>query len=273
MSRAFELITADGQRWEVNDPACPLRLKDDPDGIEGAEFEFDDQQNVGQAGVTYRARNDKPNYITLRVHIGPVPPGDDAVELLQRWRDALGFGDYIHQFNSITDYGGTRFQMLRLASKLPKPPISQMRHSGYAYEEYTFRSDETWFRKNPVSKDFKAVDFAGAKILSESRLPVWPHFKITGPITTPTIGVAGEAIPLPTIGAGQTWTIETDPDFFSIRDHLNADRTWVLRYWHTQAPAAPAGRKIDVPVTITGSGTTTATQVTVTLPQLFRGGV
>lgn len=274
MSRAFELVTADGQRWEFNDPACPLRLQDDPDGIEGAEFQFDDQQNIGQLGVTYRARNDMPNYLTLRVHIGPVPAGDDAVELYQRWRDALGFGQLIHRFHAITDYGGTRFQDVRLASKLPKPAISQIRHSGYVFEEYTFRSDETPFRKKPSEKTFFAADFVGAKITSESVFPVWPHFTITGPITTPTIGLAGEAIPLPTIGAGQTWVIETDPDYFSIRDHTGTDRSWVLRYWHTQAPAVPAGRrKVDVPVTITGSGTTAATKVKVVLPQLFKGGV
>lgn len=274
MSRAFELVTADGQVWPFNEPDCPLWLQDDPDGIEGAEFEFDDQQNVGQLGVTYRARNDKPNYITLKVRIGPVPPGDEAVELLQRWRASLGFGQLIHRFRAITDYGGTRFQEVRLASKLPKPAISQMRHAGCTFEEYTFRSDETPFRKKPVSRDFKAADFPAASIVSESEFDVWPHFKITGPITTPTIGLAGEAIPLPTIGAGQTWLIETDPDFFSIRDHTGTDRSWVLRYWHTQAPAVPAGRrKVNVPVTITGSGTTAATQVTVTLPQLFRGGV
>lgn len=276
MSRAFTLDTADGQVWAFNDPTCPLRLASDPTGIEGAEFGFDDQKNVGQAGVTYRARNDEPNYIGLDIHVGPVPPGAAAQELLQRVYNSFGRGKQIHTFHCDTDYGGDRTQLVRLAKVTPltDSALTRMRDSGYARIPLAqFRSDESWFRKKPAEETFTAVQFAGASMLSESVEPVWPYFELTGPITTPTLGVAGEAIPLPTIGAGQTWTIDTDPDFFSIRDHLNVDRSWVLRYWHTQAPAARPGETVTVPVTITGTGTNANTKLKVVLPQLFWGGV
>jgi hypothetical protein len=275
MSRAFKLDTAGGQVWDFNDPTCPLRLASDPTGIEGAAFGFDDQKNVGQAGVTYRARNDEPNYIGLDIHVGPVPKGPEAQELLQRVWDSFGRGKQIHTFHSITDYKGDLTQLVRLAeaTALPTSMLTQIRDTGYARIQKKLRSDETWFRKKPVEKSFTAAQFAGATIVSESVEPVWPYFELTGPITTPTLGVAGEAVPLPTIGAGQTWIINTDPDFFSIRDHLDVDRSWVLRYWHTQAPAAEPGSSVDVPVTITGTGTSSATKLKVILPQLFWSGI
>lgn len=277
MSRAFELQTGGGLVWSFNDPACPLRLASDPTGIEGAAFGFDDQKNVGQAGVVYRARNDEPNYIGLDIHVGPVQPGAGAQGLLQRVYRSFGRGKQIHRFHSITDERGDLFQDVRLAEVTPLTTnaLTQMRDSGYARIQARFRSDETWFRKDPVVKTFTAAQFSGASMVSESQEPVWPHFTITGPITAPAIGVAGESIPLTTaIGAGQTWTINTDPDHFQITDHAGVDRTWVLRYWHKQAPAVPEGADtVTVPVTITGGGTTAATSVTVTLPQLFWGGI
>lgn len=278
MSRAFELQTAGGITWPFNDPECPLRLASDPSGIEGAAFGFDDQTNVGQAGVTYRARNDEPNFIGLDIHVGPVPSGPGAQELLQRVHRSFGRGKQIHRFHCITDTGGDRFQDVRLAEVTPLTTnaLSQMEHSGYAKIQARFRSDETWFRKAPAVRSFVRSDFYSGNpiMVSESQEPVWPYFAITGPLTTPVIGIDGENIPLPTIGAGQTWTINTDPEHFEIRDHTGTDRTWVLRYWHTQAPAVPEGADtVNVPVTITGGGATTDTLVTVTLPQLFWGGI
>lgn len=277
MSRAFELHMAGGQVWEFNNPTCPLRLASDPTGIEGAAFGFDDQKNVGQAGVVYRARNDEPNFIGLDIHVGPVPKGPEAQALLQRVWDGFGRGQHIHRFKSITDAGGERFQETRLAevTALPTSMLTQMRDTGYARIQKTLRSDETWFRKRPVERLFTAAQFAGATVLSESQEPVWPYFEITGPITLPSIGLGTESVLLPTIGAGQTWTIQTDPDFFDIRDHLGADRTWVGRRWYQQAPAVPPGadEPITVPIIITGSGITTATRVKVILPQLFWSGV
>lgn len=277
MSRAFELHTAGGQVWEFNNPTCPLRLATDPTGIEGAQFNFDDQRNVGQAGVTYRARNDEPNYIGLDIHVGPVRSGATAQELLQLVYASLGRGKQIHRFKCITDAGGERFQDVRLAEVTPlnTSALTQARDFGYArIPKVSLRSDETWFRKFPAVRTFTAAQFSGASMVSESVEPVWPHFTITGPITAPSIGVAGESVTLPTIGAGQTWVINTDPDHFEIRDHTGADRTWVLRYWHKQAPAVPPGdTTVTVPVTITGAGTNSSTSVTVTLPQLFWGGI
>ncbi|OOL31853.1 hypothetical protein GQ85_10990 [Rhodococcus rhodochrous] len=269
MAVRYELHCANGDRWELSQSSGPVKLHTDPEGVEGAEFAFDDQQNVDQPGVTFRARMFDPNYLGLDCKVGPVTPGPAAAELLARWRDSLGHGTALHEFHAISDWGGDRFQVVRLAAKLPPPPLAHMAaHGVVLHDKVRLRSDESWWRKRPAVRTFTADQFAGAVIPSESQDPVWPHFTITGPITTPTLGVAGEAVPLPTIAAGDTWTIETDPNWFALTDSLGADRSWVGRRWYTRAPAG----RLDVPVTITGTGTTAATEVTVTLPQLFYGG-
>ncbi|WP_395705006.1 hypothetical protein [Rhodococcus ruber] len=274
MAVRYELRCDNGDRWELSMSAGPVKLHDDPDGVEGAEFSFDDQQDVDQPGVTFRARMFAPNLIGLDCKVGPVRPGVEACELLARWRRSLGNGVQLHEFHAISDWGGDRFQVVRLAGKLPKPPMAQMRAAGVVlHDKVTLRSDESWWRKRPAVRTFTPAEFAGAVIVSESEEPVWPHFVIRGPITLPTIGVAGEAVPLPTIPAGDEWTVETDPNWFAITDGTGADRSWVGRRWYTRAPAVAAGSggSVDVPVTITGTGTTAQTSVTVTLPQLFYG--
>ena len=56
MSRRYVLECADGTVWDFNDPACPVSFRTEPTGTEGAEFTHDDQKNVGQAGVSWVAR-------------------------------------------------------------------------------------------------------------------------------------------------------------------------------------------------------------------------
>lgn len=264
MARRYVLECWDGQVWHFNEPTCPLSLRTDPTGLEGADFGFDDQKNVDQAGVTMRARMDEPNFIGLDVKL-TTPPGHDRIELLWKWRNSLGRGKQINRFHTITDWGLDRFQDVRLASKLAPTPLTQMKNLGMVLSDpVTLRSDESWWRRHPVVETFTPVQFAGASINSVSDEPMWPHIVITGPITLPTIGWMGEAVPLPTIAAGDVWTIETDPDWFQINDSTGADRSWIGRRWYQQIPA---GRR-TVPITITGSGTTSATKVEIIVPQL-----
>ncbi len=265
MARRYVLECWNGQVWEFNNPACPLSLRTDPTGLEGAAFQFDDQKNVGQAGVTMRDRMDDPNFVGLDVKIGPVTPGVGAVELLRKWRHSLGRGKQIGRFHTITDFGGDRFQDIRLGSALAPPNLTLMQDAGVILSEpVVLRSDESWWRRRPVERTFAPAQFATATVETDSDEPVWPHIVITGPITLPTIGWMGEAVPLPTIAAGDRWTIETDPDWFQINDSTGADRSWIGRRWYKQIPA---GRR-TVPITITGTGTSSATKVEITVPQL-----
>jgi hypothetical protein len=275
MAREYILECWNGQVWEFNDPACPISLRSEPKGIEGSSFTFDDQQNVNQAGVTFKARNDDPNFIELEVKVQSAAKGDEAEELLRTWRHSLGRGVQLGTFHTISDSGGDRFQVVRLAEKLAPPNYYKMRHSGVLTEEdgerVKLRSDESWWRKDPVVTTFTQGQLATATVHSESDEPVWPYYEITGPLQTPTFGIDGETVTLPTILSGQTWVIDTDPDFFQITDHTGADRSWdVGERWYKQAPAGD----VDVPITFESIiGTNTNTRVKVTLPQLFWEGI
>lgn len=270
MAREYILECWDGTVWEFNDPACPISLMTEPTGIEGAQFTFDTQQNVNQAGDTVKARNDDPNFIGLDAKVGPVAKGDAAAELLRLWRHSLGRGLQLGTFHTISDEGGDRFQKVRLATKLDPPNYYQMRHSGVLlHDKCSLRSDETWWRKYPVVETYTGTDIFAADFDTESDEPVWPHLVITGPITNAAVGWEGQIITLGTIPAGHVWTINSDPDYWEITSSVTGDRGWVGDRWRKRIPAGTFTDRIDV----TGSGTTSATSLVVTVPQLFWEGI
>ncbi|MFE7747418.1 hypothetical protein ACFU5M_34530, partial [Nocardia sp. NPDC057455] len=121
---------------------------------------------------------------------------------------------------------------------------------------------------------FTAAQFAGAAVDNVADEAAWPYFEITGPITSPTIGLGTEAVVLPAISAGQTWKIDTDPNHFRITDHLGADRTFwggveLPGRWYVKAPA----RTLGIPLNISGTGTSGATLVKVVLPQMYQAAL
>lgn len=264
MARRYVLECENGQVWDFTSPTCPLSLRTDPTGLEGAPFAHDDQRNVDQAGVTWRARMDEPNLIGLDVKIAVADPAA-RVRTAQQWRQSLGRGKQIHRFWAITDEGGRRFQDVRLAAKLAPLNLTMLRNAGVILNDPVgLRSDESWWRRKPITKTFTPAEFAAAAVRTHSDEPLWPHLRITGPITLPTIGWMGETVPLPTIAAGDVWTIETDPDWFQINDSTGADRSWIGRRWYKQVPAG----RLTVPITITGTDTSSVTKVEITVPQL-----
>lgn len=269
----YALHTWNGRVWRFNDPTCPLSLHRDPTGLEGAAFTPDDQTNVGQAGVTFKARDDAPNLIGLDVKVGPLDPGEQAVWWLKDWRHSLGRMIHLHTFHAHTPWGGDRFQRVRLAEKLAPPNLYQMRHSGVIlHDEVVLRSDESWWRKTPVVKTFDPADFVSASVVSESEEDVWPHIVITGPITAPVIGWGTDnTVPLGDIPAGDTVTIDTDPDWWQITNSAGDDLSWVGDRWYQPIPAVDPGPQ-TVPIVIQGTATTAATSVTFTVPQLFWEG-
>lgn len=265
------LTGVDGETWEFGDPQCPVRLKY-VKGLGGADFEVEDaDEGVGQAGVTFVARNDKPNVVTLGANLGPVPKVE-GMDLLRRWRRTLGRatsllpGGLLLKLEVINELGEPgRYQWMRRINKL-ESPYEQMANVGWMFEDVDLRSDETWWRTDPVVQEFTAAQFAGAKITNFGTEPVWPHFRLDGPITSPTLSWAGQpAVSLPSLTTGQWLEIETDPNWWAITDQAGLDRSWIGNRWYVQVPAETD----DVPITLTGFGTSAATKLKVTLPQLF----
>lgn len=275
----FTFVGVDGSVWPfVGHGAVsltrPLRLAATPTGLGGPPPEHDDDQNVDQAGVTWRAAMYGPNMIGLKVRFGPVVPGPLALQRFLAYRDAIGDGTQVGEFHVAGPRRRT-VQKWRRAGELPDPDYKALLNVGLVNEDpIVLRSDESWWRTDPIEKTFAAGDFATASIDNDADENDWPYYEITGPITAPKIGLLGEQVQLPNIAGGQTWKISTDPNEFYIRDHLGVDRTFyggvaLPGRWYVRAPARTRG----IPVTITGTGTSGATGVKVVLPQKYRSAV
>ncbi|QDH93357.1 minor tail protein [Gordonia phage Sekhmet] len=262
-----------GVPWNLSSPTCPVRLKT-VKGIDGAEFELDTTTGVGQAGVSVVGRDDKESVIELEVWVGPVLPGNDALDLLRRWRKGLGRGwARDGKLMRLEALATGRFVEVRLAAKPETPLYSTMFHVGRCADAVKLMSDESWWRKKPFDKTFPSSQFGSITVGNEGDESSWPWYRITGPISNITIGMAGETVTLPAscnLTAGQTLDIDTDPDRWSVKHSASGDRTWkVGQRWRVKAPA----ENLQIPVTITGTGITSATSLRVVVPQLFHGAL
>lgn len=257
-----------GSDWEYNAPGSPIKLRPGFEGVDMAPFDLDDFAGVGQPGVTTLGRNDKPNLITLPSRL-EAPKGPAARDLLVRWRSGLGRTwalDPDGPLMRFTVRESGKFQMVRLFSA-DKPDYVRMFDLGWVTDTVKLRSDESWWRTDPIEKTFTAAEFPTAKISNPSDEACWFHARINGPITNPRLGFGGESIPLPPIAIGGWLDIESDPDQWSIVDQSGNDRSWIGNRWHNQVP--PRHDEDDIPITISGTNTNSSTKLTITLPQLF----
>lgn len=255
-----------GKVWRFNaDGLCRIK---EIDGLDGAPWKFDETAGVAQPGVTVHGRNDEANTITASIYIDHPDAGLAGRNLLAQWRKGNGRGWPRNPGGPLMKFevaDTRRFQMVRLMSFKKAAEYQKIFDCGRAFDEVEWRSDESWWRTKPIVKTFTAAQFPDAEVANKGDEASWPHYRLEGPIVDPKIGLDGELIALPTLTAGQWLEIESDPDWWEIRDQAGVDRSWIGNRWHTKAPA---GNK-KIPVTITGTGTTTATKLTVTVPQLF----
>lgn len=237
-------------------------------GLAGAPWGFNEVQGESTQGVIVRGRKDEAGPIEAEVYLDYPGGGDPAVAYLMQWRRALGRGlarteDSPPLRLTINNTG--RWQDIRLMAAKNEPDYRAMRSVGRALDQLTFRQDMSWWRTDPAEETFTAAEFAGATIGNDGDVDTWPAFRLVGPITSPTLGLAGETMPLPTLTAGQWLEIDTDPDYWSIVDQSGTDRSWIGTRWAQRAPANTP----TIPVTITGTGTSGTTSLTVTVPQYY----
>ncbi|AMS02417.1 minor tail protein [Gordonia phage Bjanes7] len=269
----FRFTGWDGQEFSFGDPSCPLRLNN-IEGLGGAPAEFVDIVGAGQAGVTFVDLTDQPNVITLNLRFGPLMNGETikgtaAVEAYSGWRKSLGRGRKVGKFECL-DTG--RFQMVRPSiSQMSPYNLREVHNVGFIAEERVpLRSDESYWRTDPFDQTFSYGETITVDNLGDDES--WPWYQITGPITAPRIGLDGEAITIKrangatlTIPAGKTLTVQTDPDWWEVVDSDGVDHSWLGERWHKRAPEDTEG----IPVTFTGTSTTSATKIRVVVPQLF----
>lgn len=251
------------RRWAFNTPGCPLRLASTPTGLGGAPRKHVRQTNARQKGATWRGTTYDINSIGLDVRVGPVKPGRTAVELHSEWRDSLGTGEQVGEFH-VFGPRGERWQYVRLDEAMPDPDLTGLEWNGVTTERVKLSSDSSLWMAHPVVLPLTPAEFPGARIRNGGDVDSALAWELTGPGTF-TIGTPTEHHKLPAIPAGETWTVDTDPDNPSIRDQTGRDR-WDevgIVAWYEPVPA---GRTVDLTLTVTGSGS--GTRAVVRLPQL-----
>ncbi|AMS03177.1 minor tail protein [Gordonia phage Herod] len=262
-----------GTGWELSTPTCPVRLISIK-GLDGANWEFDKSTGVGQPGITINGRDDKESIVEMEVWVGPVNPGDEALTLLRRWRKGLGRGmPRKGRLIKLEALASGRFIVLRMENKPDTPNYAQMYHVGRTRDAVKLLSEESWWRTDPFDKTFASAGFATIKVPNYGDEDSWPWYRLTGPISNIAIGMAGETVTLPAscnLTAGQWLEIDTDPDRWHVTHSAGGDRTWKIgERWRVKAPA----EEPQIPVTITGTGITSATTLRVVVPQLFHAAL
>ncbi|WP_280273370.1 hypothetical protein [Nocardia wallacei] len=252
--------------WQFGEPDCPLRLAEAPKGVGGAPIVHVRQANARQAGATWRGSNRDINLITLTVRLGPVEPGEVALDLWNTWRDSLGDGQALAEFHVISPGGGDRFQYVRRENQIPDPSFDLLNDVGWCTETAVLGSDESWWNGATVNPPTYTPDtFAGRTIHNDGDVAAWVFYKLTGPGRY-SIGVDGETQTLPTIPAGETWTVETNPEYPHIHNGAGLD-VWEQAGnvgWYKSVPA-----KSTVALNISGTATSEASRIEVWMPQKY----
>lgn len=274
----YELRDLNGELWTFGRDQ-PIGILDGTlKGVGIAEYSLETLHGVGQRGVTVVGTDLKEGQIGFTAVIQPYQVGlrgGDAVELVSRFIDGLGQGEVERDENQarFTVVDSERFQAVRLV-KLGQVDWERVRSSRMCKVEIVLQSDESDWRTEPLDLTFAPAAFATAKVANDGTVDSWPWFRLTGPITDPTLGLDGEAVKLPNLTAGQYLEIETEPNWYQVTDQTGTDRTWDLYTladgdddrWRQFAPA----RTPEIPVTITGTGTSGATSLRVVVPQIYR---
>lgn len=238
-------------------------------GLAGAPYTFDEIQGADTDGVIVRGRKDEAHTVDMVCLVDYPGGGAAARDYLMEWRRALGRG-LARDVNSpplrLTVEESQRWLDLRFVAAKSEPDLRGIYSAaGRATEELTFRQDMSWWRADPYTASFTAAQFASATVANDGDVDTWPTYRLTGPITNPKLGLLGELTSLPTLSAGQWLDIDTDPDYWSVVDQSGNDRSWIGQRWMTKAPANTP----SIAVSITGTGTSGATKLDVTVPQYY----
>lgn len=280
MPMSYVLHGLEGIEVSFGTEGFPFRLVSDPDGIGGAPYKINRLSSVAQAGGTFNGVSYEPLRLTLDMHMkGSNAVGDVGISYAKAWRKALGIGDREFLFDCIGPDGldSVKTTKVRLETPLPNLNLDFIYNGGYFREKVTIVSDESWFHGQPLSETWTAAEIAGgASAWSNGDIQTPPRWEITGPITNPSFSVGSETVTLTgtTIPAGETWIIETDPRFPSIKTAAGVNKARIV-YNNAGGPRSfhehLAPREGTV-VSVTGTGTTGATSITLTAPTLYVAG-
>lgn len=270
-----------GQPWyfgEVDGIDSPLKLGSEPD-LGGAAFKFNWLSTVEQDGATFNGRNDEVNTFSLDVICKRHAfRGEAAVRLYLEWRMSLGRGEEQLMFVTITERG-SRQQLVRLAEPLPALDLVGVRARGGFRDKPKFVIDQSFWMGDVIERNAAYPDvMSSLTIDNKGDREGFLTYEITGPVTSPSLGVDGEVVTLTgtTIPAGQTWTISTTPTDRYIKNHLGANMAPAVSaaaghpvFWSKGVPSWA----VAAPIHFGGTGVGAGTAIRAILQQTYWGGV
>lgn len=271
----YVLIGVDGSRWPFGSPGCPVRLADDPWGIGRPSPKHQMFSDARERGGTWYGMTFDAQAVTLDVHLGPVTPGWPGIELLRRWRRALGHGDELLELQ-VRFEGRIIRQKLRASDIPTKMPLAQMRDAGYAREVVRLQNDLSRWEGDPRTYTFTPGDWATAKVHPRGDLAVPLKYTIYGPIVHPTVGLAGQGKTIPlTIGPEASLIIETDPTDSYVRDHngVNRRRQAGVVTWADQVAKPQQNNALELRSASAQGVETSRTRIEVTVPEWWSEAV
>lgn len=210
----FALMGADGEsRFPFGRPDCPIRLDDVPEGLQGAAFDLNYEQNVGQAGETYKGRVDKRNTIKMLVRVGDGSDGPWYRKLHSRWRQSLGRGDQMATFIVVSAESGYRWKKVRLQSAVQSkgPRRTMPGEIGVGWEEVVLASDESFWTQPDVQRMWPATDAHLAELVNPGDQAAWIRYTLTGPCDNYIVGLGDDEVRTGPIPAGGFVFFDTDP--------------------------------------------------------------
>lgn len=263
MTVAYRLVGVDGSEWDLSDPASPVRLVTDPEGIDGPPRDAAWQENVNQGGSYYKGQQDKQNVVKMRLRFGAGRgfTADECIDAAAGFRRALGTGRDLAEFHVVDEDEQTdRWQWVRCFD-YSGPSLARLRAVQYVGDtQVSLTSDSSYWSSAPFDEKWTAGNLTGHTIKNEGDLAAWPQWEITGPTTSLKVGLGTDAVAIANLGPTDVLVVDTDPT--CPRVHVNGDDAWAgaigRQSWRVPAPAGES-----IAVSITGA----AARVRLVLPQ------
>lgn len=206
-------------------------------------------------GRIYQATRFDARKVTLKVLVGD-PVWAPVIRTGDRWRDLDD------EWNSslsetlpgrlcfITNHG-YRWLDARVDDASEPENVNEPGKIGMVRYEYVLASDDAFY--SGFTQRFTVFSGAEGKVsgrvFNRGQYDTYPVVVFTGPGTF-TFGAGDRWTQLPTLYAGQSLTIDTDPDVLTVKDQAGVNRRPDLPRGHDLSFALPAGGSVELSASV-----------------------
>ncbi|QDH85060.1 minor tail protein [Gordonia phage Dardanus] len=249
--RVFWTGPGRGRVWNLLTGDAGVVLDSGIGGQHFPEFSSVATKPARRHGRVYRATRFDERKVKLKVLVGD-PVWAPVIRRGNAWRDLDD------EWNSdlsevepgrlcfITNHG-YRWLDLRVESATDPEWATEPGMSGMARYEYVLASDDAFY--SGFARPYPVMDVAkgrmSGKVHNLGQYDRYPVVTFTGPGRF-TFGMGERKTVLPELFAGETLTVDTDPDVLSVRDQAGRNRRPELPRGHDLSFEVPAGKSVEM---------------------------